>query len=372
MRALTRDETMIREALRLAAKGRGFTSPNPMVGAVVVQNGQIVGKGYHESVGSPHAELNCLRDAGEKARGATLYVTLEPCNHYGRTPPCTQAIVKAGITRVVAGMRDPNPRVEGGGIDFLRSRGIEVAADILEQECRLLNQAFIKHATTGLPLVTLKAAATLDGRIAARAGDAKWISNEHSRRFVHRLRCELDGILIGIGTALADNPLLTARFPRKRCRQPIRIVLDSRLRLPLSHQLVQTAQQVPVWVACSEQASAEKARQLRAAGVDLLPLPEGPNGIKLQSLLQELGRRNLTSLLVEGGAHVLGAFLEENLADDFYFFYAPKLLGDPRAIPMISGKPKNLLAEALPVFAVRVRQFGDDVMVQGQFRNVLY
>ena len=372
MRSLTRDETMMREALRLAAKGRGFTSPNPMVGAVAVQAGQVTGKGYHESVGGPHAEVNCLRDAGEKARGATLYVTLEPCNHYGRTPPCTQAIVQAGITRVVAGMCDPNPQVAGGGIDFLRSRGIEVEAGILERECRLLNQAFIKHATTGLPLVTLKAAATLDGRIAARTGDAKWISNERSRRYVHRLRCDLDGILVGIGTALADDPLLTARFPKKRCRQPIRIVLDSRLRLPVSHQLVQTAERVPVWVACREQASAEKARQLRDAGVDILPIPEGPNGIDLRALLQELGRRNVTSLLVEGGARVLGAFLEENLADDCYFFYAPKLLGDPRAIPMISGKPRTRLADAVPVFAVRVRQLGEDVMIQGRFREHLY
>jgi diaminohydroxyphosphoribosylaminopyrimidine deaminase / 5-amino-6-(5-phosphoribosylamino)uracil reductase len=372
MRSLSPNESMMQQALRLAAKGRGFTSPNPMVGAVLVQDGQINGKGYHASVGGPHAEIECLRDAGEKARGATLYVTLEPCNHYGRTPPCTAAIVQAGIARVVVGMGDPNPRVEGGGIDFLRSRGIEVTAGILEQECRLLNQAFIKHSTTGLPLVTLKAAATLDGRIAARTGDAKWISNERSRRFVHRLRCDLDGILIGIGTALADDPLLTARIPGKRCRQPIRIVLDTRLRLPVSHQLVRTARTVPVWVACGEQASVEKARQLRDAGVDLLPLPEGPNGIDPRALLQELGRRNVTSLLVEGGARVLGALLEENLADDFYFFYAPKLLGDPRAVPMISGKPGTRLADAVPVFAVRVRQFGEDVMIRGRFRKDLY
>ncbi len=201
----------MRQALRLAAKGRGFTSPNPMVGAIVVQQGEVVGQGFHQRVGGPHAEVNALRDAGDKARGATLYVTLEPCNHHGRTPPCTQSVLEAGVTQVVIGMPDPNPRVAGGGTQFLRSRGLDVFSGVLETECRGLNQAFIKHMTTGLPLVTIKAATTLDGRIATRTGDSRWISSLLSRRFVHRLRCDLDAILVGIGTALRDDPLLTAR-----------------------------------------------------------------------------------------------------------------------------------------------------------------
>ncbi len=194
----------MKEALRLAAKGRGQTSPNPMVGAVIVKGETIVGRGYHERVGGPHAEINALRDAGEKAAGATLYVTLEPCNHYGRTPPCTMAVADSGISRVVVGMADPNPHVAGGGAAYLRSRGIAVEMGMLERECRLLNQAFIKHSSTGLPLVTLKAAATLDGRIATRTGDSRWVSNDRSRRFVQELRCAADGVLVGIDTALAE------------------------------------------------------------------------------------------------------------------------------------------------------------------------
>ncbi len=259
------DHVYMKTALRLAAKGRGRTSPNPMVGAVVVAGGEIVGRGYHEQVGGPHAEVNALREAGEKAVGATLYVTLEPCNHYGRTPPCTMAVAESGVSRVVVGMADPNPHVAGGGTEALRERGIAVEVGVLERECRLLNQAFIKHSSTGLPLVTVKVAATLDGRIATRTGDSRWISNERSRRFVHQLRCAADGILVGIDTALADDPQLTARL-RKRppCRQPVRIVLDSRLRLTATSHLVRTAREVPVWAVCTEDAPRQK--ELRAGG----------------------------------------------------------------------------------------------------------
>ena len=366
-----RDQIFMKEALRLAARGRGQTSPNPIVGAVVVARDAVVGKGCHEQVGSPHAEVNALRDAGEKAAGATLYVTLEPCNHYGRTPPCTLSVVNSGITRVVVGMADPNPHVEGGGTDYLRQQGITVDTGVLERECRLLNQAFIKHSVSGLPLVTLKVAATLDGRIASRTGDSRWISNERSRRFVHRLRSISDGILVGIETVLADDPQLTARLPRP-CRQPVRLVLDSGLRLSATSHLALTAREVPVWVACSEAAPPQREEELTEAGVEVLRLPVTNGRIDLSSLLCECGKRGITSLLVEGGGRVLGDFLENRLADEFYFFYAPKILGDPQAVPMLQGRPRESISEALPVYDLRVRRLGSDVMLSGRFREAIY
>jgi diaminohydroxyphosphoribosylaminopyrimidine deaminase / 5-amino-6-(5-phosphoribosylamino)uracil reductase len=368
-----RDQAFMREALRLAVKGQGQTSPNPMVGAVVVAGDAIVGKGCHERVGGPHAEVNALRDAGEKAIGATLFVTLEPCNHYGRTPPCTMAVADSGIRRVVVGMADPNPHVAGGGAATLRDRGITVEMGIRERECRLLNQAFIKHSAAGLPLVTLKVAATLDGRIATRTGDSRWISNERSRRFVHHLRCISDGILVGIDTVLADDPQLTARLRRRPpCRQPVRIVLDSRLRLNNASRLVKTAQEVPVWTVCTEDAPRQKEEELSAAGVEVIRLPEHQGRVDLPLFLKECGRRRLTSLLVEGGSRVAGAFLEDQLADDCYFFYAPKILGDREAIPMVQGISRNRMAEALPLYDLRVRRFGNDVMLSGRLHKDIY
>jgi diaminohydroxyphosphoribosylaminopyrimidine deaminase / 5-amino-6-(5-phosphoribosylamino)uracil reductase len=367
------DQIFMKEALRLAAKGRGQTSPNPMVGAVIVVGETIVGRGYHERVGGAHAEINALRDAGDKAGGATLYVTLEPCNHHGRTPPCTMAVADSGITRVVVGMADPNPHVAGGGADVLRERGIAVEVGVFERECRLLNQAFIKHSSTGLPLVTIKVASTLDGRIATRSGDSRWISNERSRRFVHHLRCLADGILIGIDTALADDPQLTARLRRRPpCRQPIRMVLDSRLRLNATSHLARTARDVPVWAACTEDAPRQRELELHEAGVVVLRLPGQKGRVDLPSLLKECGRRQITSLLVEGGSRVVGAFIEQHLADDFYFFYGPKILGDPQAIPMVQGNSKDKMSEALSVYDLRVRRFGGDVMLSGRFHEELY
>lgn len=363
----------MKEALRLAAKGKGHTSPNPMVGAVVVQGDTVIGRGWHEFVGGPHAEVNALRDAGPRAKGAVLYVTLEPCNHQGRTPPCTKAVLEAGISRVVIGMADPNPNVKGGGADFLRSRGIEIELGILENECRLLNQAFIKHSATGLPFVTLKAAATLDGRIATQTGDSRWISNERSRRFVHNLRCISDAILVGIGTALSDDPQLTARIRRAPvCRQPIRIVLDTALRLRPESKLAKTAKDVPVWVFCGSEASSAGESELKKTGVEVIRLPLKDGRVEILPVLKELGRRNVTSLLVEGGSNVLGSFLEERLADEFYFFYAPKILADPKGIPMIRGATRQMMSEALEVHDVKVRRFGQDVLLSGRFTEKIF
>jgi len=363
----------MKRALRLAARGKGWTSPNPMVGAVVVRHGEIVGEGWHRRVGTAHAEVNALLDAGEQARGADLYVTLEPCNHHGRTPPCSQTVLASGIARVFVGMNDPNPQVLGGGNRFLRSHGVSVIEGVLEDECRRLNQAFLKHATTGRPYVVLKAAATLDGRMATRTGDSRWVTNERSRRFVHQLRCDLDAILVGSKTALADDPQLTARLPgRRRCRQPVRIVLDSRLLLPLGSTLLKTVETAPLWVACSEKAPEERAEALLRAGASVIRLPWDHGGLNLGSLLDELGKRQVGSLLVEGGARTLGSFIQDGLADAFFFFYAPKILGDDGAVPLAAGRSVELMADAKPVYDVRVRRFAGDIMLYGRFREHLY
>ena len=363
----------MREAIRLARKGFGRTSPNPVVGAVVVLDDNIVGKGYHQYAGGPHAEVHAIRDAGEKTQNATIYVTLEPCNHQGRTPPCTMAILQAGITRVVVGLPDPNPNVKGGGAAFLQRHGIRVDSGIMEAECRDLNQPFIKYSTTGLPFVTLKAAATLDGRIASRTGDSRWISNEQSRHFVHLLRTASDGILVGIDTVLADDPQLTARLKgNKTRRQPTRIVLDSRLRLPTDSKLATSAREVPVLLACGENASADRESELAARGIQIARFPLTDNRVDLHALLEELGKRQITTLLVEGGARVLGAFIEGRMADSFHFFYAPKILGDCEALPMIRGNRRDCMSEALHTFAMSVKLFGDDVMLSGRFNEHPY
>lgn len=372
-KSLPHDEYFMRRAIRLARRGFGHTSPNPIVGAVVVRDGRIVGEGYHLRLGGPHAEVHALREAAEAARGATLYVTLEPCNHYGRTPPCTEAIIQAGITRVVIGMADPNPKVAGGGGHRLQQAGMSVMWGVLERECRLLNQPFIKWVTRGRPYVTLKCAATLDGRIATRTGDSRWVSNEKSRRFTHYLRATSDAVLVGIGTAVADDPLLTARLRKGPRRQPLRVILDTHGRLPLASQLVQTAQQSPVFLACGENAPKTARERLAAHGVEVMtfPAPE-ETGVNLGAVLDELGRRAVTSVLVEGGARIHGAFLQEALADNVHIFFAPKILGDALGVPMFQGGPRPFMSDAVPLYDCRVRRFDDDVLISGRFHPELY
>jgi diaminohydroxyphosphoribosylaminopyrimidine deaminase/5-amino-6-(5-phosphoribosylamino)uracil reductase len=283
------------------------------------------------------------------------------------------AILDAGIARVFVGMNDPNPRVQGGGTQFLMGRGIPVVAGILENECRRLNQPFIKHMTTGRPYVVLKAAATLDGRMATRTGDSRWVTNERSRRFVHRLRCELDAILVGSKTALTDDPQLTARLPGKKpCRQPARIVLDSQLIMPLESALVRTVETAPLWLACSERAPKDREEALVDAGASVIRLPWSRQGVDLSCLLDELGRRQIGSLLVEGGARTMGSFIDGGLADALFFFYAPKLLGDESAVPVVAGRSLDKMASATRAFDIRVRQFDGDVMVSGRFHEQLY
>jgi diaminohydroxyphosphoribosylaminopyrimidine deaminase / 5-amino-6-(5-phosphoribosylamino)uracil reductase len=357
------DMQYMRLALRLAARGAGWVSPNPMVGAVVVRDGQVVGRGYHRQAGLPHAEVEALKDAGEAARGAELYVTLEPCNHQGRTPPCTQAILAAGIRRVIIASPDPNPQVTGGGAGFLADQGVEVELGGLDAEARRLNEAWFHWVNTGRPWVIAKAACSLDGKIATAGGDSQWITGEAARLQGHRLRHRVDAMVVGIGTALADDPQLTTRLPRGR--DPIRIVLDSRLRLPLTARLLNLDSAAPTWVACTDQASPEKRRALEARGAQVLALPEDAGRVSLPALLKLLGARQVQSLLVEGGAEVLGAFFDQRLVHQFYFFYGPKILGGQKAAGMVGGQGIMHLGEAHIARDLKVRRLGADLMLSG-------
>ena len=362
------DIDFMKMALRLAAKGAGWVSPNPLVGAVVVRAGKVVGRGWHRRYGEPHAEVEALRDAGNFARGATLYVTLEPCNHHGKTPPCTEAVLAAGVKRVVTATLDPNRRVTGGGAAFLREKGVQVELGLLAEEARRLNEAWFAWVETGLPFILAKAACSLDGKIATRTGDSRWLTGEQGRGFGHRLRHVCDAILVGIGTVLADDPQLTTRLPRRRGQDPIRVVLDSRLRLPETARVLHLDSSAPTWIATTPAALNEKIQAIKALGAEVLVMPEEGGRVALKPLLQELGHRRVQSLLVEGGAEVLGAFLDQRLVDKFYFFYAPKILGGKDAYPAVAGRGVARLAEAHQARDLSLRRLGPDLLVSGYLK----
>jgi diaminohydroxyphosphoribosylaminopyrimidine deaminase / 5-amino-6-(5-phosphoribosylamino)uracil reductase len=352
-------------ALRLAARGAGWVSPNPMVGAVVVKNGQVVGRGYHRLAGLPHAEVEALQAAGEAASGADLYVTLEPCNHQGKTPPCTRAILAAGVRRVVIATSDPNPQVAGGGAEYLAAQGVDVAVGVLEAEARRLNDAWFHWVITGQPWVMAKAACSLDGRIATAGGESQWLTGETARAFGHRLRHRVDAILVGIETVLADDPQLTARLPRGAGRDPLRVVLDSYLRFPHKSRLARVQSAAPTLVACTEKAPSDTIQVLRDQGVQVEVLPTEAGRVALPALLQLLGQRQVQSLLVEGGAEVLGAFFDQHLVHQFNFFYAPKILGGRKAPGMVGGHGILHLGEAHIARNLAIRRLGVDLLVSG-------
>lgn len=360
-----KDLDYMRLALREAKKGIGRTSPNPAVGAVVVKNGTVVGKGYHRKAGTPHAEVHALNDAGAKARGATIYVTLEPCNHTGRTPPCTAAIIKSGIRRVVIGMADPNPWVNGGGADYLASQGLTVTRGVLETECRAINRPFVKQTTTGLPWVTMKAAVSLDGRIATVTGHSNWITGKEARHHVHRLRDRVDAILIGSGTALADDPSLTTRLPGGRGRDPVRVVLDTDLRLPVGAKMLSQKSAARTLVFCGPQPAAGKVKALEAAGALIRPvaLAKG-GGLDLRLVLRQLGSEGITSVLVEGGGTVHGALLRAGLVDEVQFFVAPIFIGGD-GVPAVGGLGVRVVSRAPRLTEVHSRRLGDDLLIEG-------
>lgn len=359
------DERFMRRALELAEQGRGRTSPNPMVGAVVVLDGKVVGEGYHHAVGCPHAEVEALTAAGAAARGATLYVTLEPCSHEGRTPPCAPLVIRSGVARVVAAMVDPNPLVSGAGIALLRGAGIRTEVGLLEREARLLNEAFIAHHLLGRPIVTAKWAMTLDGRIATQTGHSRWISNEESRAHVHVMRTQADGIMVGIGTVLADNPQLTIRMDGYEGPQPRRIIVDGTLRIPLKARCLEDTEPGHVVIATTESGHRDKVARLRDAGHEVLVFPGRRGILDLRLFIRELHQRDIQSILCEGGSTLNGALFQAHLVDKIVAFVAPKLVGGNEPKAPTAGWGVQYMTQALVLQEPRVRCFGTDVCIEG-------
>lgn len=359
------DQFYMKLALMLARKGMEGASPNPLVGSVVVKNDKVVGEGYHKRYGEAHAEVNALNNAGKKAKGATLYLNLEPCCHFGKTPPCTDAVIKAGIKRVVAGMTDPNPKVSGKGFDALRNAGIEVHTGVLEEECRKLNEAFTKRVTTGRPFVILKTAASLDGKTATKYRESKWITSEASRSHVHKLRKQVDAIMTGIGTVLADDPLLTPRIGRVK-KLPLRVVVDSLLRVPASAKVAG----VNTLFVTTDNAPAEKVEFLESQKSQVEIFKSMNSKVDMTLVMDYLGKRGINSVLVEAGPELSGSLLREGLVDKVVFFYAPKIIGGAGSPGMVGGGGIEKLSDAIQLRDIKIKKFSDDIMIEGYvYRN---
>lgn len=360
------EEFFMREALRIAKYAEGRTSPNPLVGAVVVRDGKIIAQGWHRKAGTPHAEIHALNMAGELSRNATLFVTLEPCSHFGRTPPCARAIVDAGIKKVVAAMSDPNPKVAGRGFEILRSAGIEVEVGLLEDEARKLNEVFLKWVTKKLPFVTLKFACSLDGKISTVGGESRWISCEESRKFSHGLRDINDAILVGVGTVLADNPSLTTRLVDGK--NPVRVIVDSNARIPLDAKVV-TDKSARTILATTSNAPPEKISALKNHGVEIITAGEGQR-VDLKILMLELAAREITSVLVEGGGTIHFAMLEAQLVDKIFAFVAPKIIGGANALTAVEGAGFEKLSDAVNLENFSAQKLGTDFLLSGYVRRL--
>jgi len=360
------DKRYMKRAIQLAARAKGETSPNPMVGAVIVKRGKVVAEGYHRRAGLPHAEIVALRRAGASARGATMYVNLEPCNHVGRTPPCCDALISSGIERVVVAMRDPNPLTKGKGLKRLTRSGIKITTGIMEEEARRLNEAFIKWIEKGLPFVTVKAAQSLDGKIATRTGDSKWITDISSRKAAHELRMKSDAVMVGINTVLKDDPLLTSHLiqKRNRVRNSKRVVVDSRLRTPETAKLF-SQDPSGVIIATSGLARKAKVGRLRKMGVDILVLKRDKFGISLKSLLKELAKKDIINIMVEGGGTLSARLFEERLVDKAIFFVAPKIIGGRDTLTSVEGEGVRAVKDSLKLRDISFSQIKDDFIIEG-------
>jgi len=365
------DQQYMRRALQLAKQGDGRVQPNPMVGCVITKAGSVIGEGYHRRFGGPHAEIDALPRCTTTPRGATVYVTLEPCCYHGQTPPCTDALIAARVARVVASVKDPSPRVAGRGLTKLRRAGIRVDVGLLSDEARALNAPFFKLVRTKRPWVILKWAQSLDGKIAARTGDSKWITDETCRKHVHRTRGRIDAIIIGVGTVLSDNPLLTCRAGRPR-RLATRIIIDTKLRTPPASQLVQTADQPPTWIFHGPDAPRLRARALENAGCVLHRVPTTARGVSLPAVLNTLGKRQMTNVLVEGGSALLGSFFDQKLADEYHVYIAPILIGGAAAPGPLGALGADKVAHALRLSSPstnsrpRLRPLGDGYLLQAR------
>jgi diaminohydroxyphosphoribosylaminopyrimidine deaminase/5-amino-6-(5-phosphoribosylamino)uracil reductase len=364
-----RDERFMRLALRQARRGRGRTYPNPHVGAVLVKNDRVVATGFHRAAGSDHAEVEALKRAGAEAAGCELFINLEPCNHHGLTGPCAEAVVLAGIKRVVVGMVDPNPLVNGRGLRRLRRAGIEVKHGVLERECCRENEAFFHFMTEGRPHVTFKTAVTLDGRVATRSGHARWVTGERARRAGHRMRAEHQAIVVGVGTVLADDPQLTCRGVAGGA-DPIRIVVDSDLRTPPRAQVVRAVERsrAPTWVVCTRRAAEQRAGRLRRAAAEIIPVGTKDGRVSIAGMLAALAKRKVISLLLEGGPTLAGSFWQARAVHRLVAFVAPKVLGDPAALPMLAGPAVERLGRAAQLEDLELRRVAPDVMLSARVR----
>jgi diaminohydroxyphosphoribosylaminopyrimidine deaminase/5-amino-6-(5-phosphoribosylamino)uracil reductase len=358
-------EKFMRAALGLAGRGLGHTSPNPAVGAVVVKGDKVIARGWHRRAGLPHAEVQALRKAARRARGADLYVTLEPCCHLGRTPPCTKEIIGAGLKRVFIGILDPNPRVKGKGIRELKRAGIEVRTGFLEDSCRTLNEAYIKYITTGSPFVTLKLAATIDGRIATSTGESRWITGVESRRLVHSMRSQADAVMVGSGTVIKDDPELTVRLSKGK--SPLRVIVDTELKTPLSARVLSSSGgRVLIFV--TKRAARGKIKKLEERGAEVIVVPfiggGSGSGLSLRRVMEELGKREVTSLMVEGGSTLAASAIKQGVVDKVCFFISPMILGGD-ALPSIAALGIKNLGKGVKLGGVKTKRLGRDIMVEG-------
>lgn len=381
--ALKDDEKYMMMALELAANGAGHTSPNPLVGAVIVRNGEVIGAGWHEYCGGLHAERNAIKDCFERGndpKGATIYVTLEPCCHYGKTPPCTEAIIERGFSRVVYGAFDPNPKVAGKGLEILKKAGIEVDGPVLNRECLEINDIFFHYITTGLPFVIMKYAMTADGKIAAYTGDSRWVTGEAARKHTHKTRKRVAAIMVGIGTVLADDPMLNCRLeepdlkrdgtPFDRSVDPVRVVCDSNLRIPLDCRIVKTAGAIRTIVACADGADPEKKAALEKAGVEVIDVMADRDGrASLPLIIEKLGALGLDSVLLEGGAELNFSALEDGIPDKLQVYIAPKLIGGAGAKSPIGGKGIAKMADCVDLGRPKITRLGDDLLLEYRFVN---
>lgn len=363
------DIKYMKRALELAEKGAGHTNPNPLVGAVIVKDGKVIGEGYHQVYGSYHAEINAFKNASEDVKGATMYVTLEPCSHYGKTPPCANAIVEKGIKKVVVALEDPNPEVSGRGIKILRDNGIEVVTGVLQEESRKLNEIFLKYITTKLPFCILKTAMTLDGKIAASSGDSKWITNEESRRYVHKLRHRVSAIMVGIGTVIQDNPFLNTRLEEGESSDPIRIIVDTSAKIPLETNVLNIKSAARTIIATTEMAKKEKIKELESKGAEVIITPLKDNKVDLNYLMKALGERKIDSVFLEGGSELNYSALEAGIIDKVNAFIAPKLIGGKNAKTPVGGLGKDLMKDAVILKAIDIHRFEDDIMIEGYIRE---
>ncbi len=357
------DRKYMERAIELAARARGRTSPNPLVGAVIVKDGQIVGEGYHQKAGTAHAEIHALKAAGQQAWGASLYVSLEPCCHQGRTPPCTEAIIKAGIKRVVIAVLDPNPKVAGKGVKILQEAGIETEVGVMKEDALYLNEIFFKYIQQKLPFVAIKTAMTLDGKIATGSGDSRWVTGAAARKYVHHLRNTYDAILVGIGTVLADNPQLNTRLDQELTRDPIRIVIDSNLDLPLDSVIACSSREQPTIIFCGMHIDDHKAQDLALLGIEIIKLELEDDQVPLSTAMSILAHREISSVLVEGGGEINASFINQGLVDKLYWFIAPKIVGGRGGPSPVGGNGCQFMNEAVQLTISKVQSFGKDILI---------